>query len=130
MKKLLTLLLNLRCFLCKNFVILNPSFLATLCQFLIMEGIQVGGKVRILANDNVKGWKYEPETFGNDSSKHLKPLKAELKDKLGIVIPTPGVLTLGMGAIKDDEVFVKLDNGWTVIISKSHLTVIRAKKTQ
>ena len=80
---------------------------------------KVGNKVRILANDNVVGYRYEPS-----SPKHLEPRKAELKDKLGIVIPTPVRLTLGMGAMKDDEVFVELDNGWTVIISKSHLTVV------
>ena len=54
-----------------------------------MEEIKVGDKVRIRADDNVKGYQWEP----SNSSKHLKPLKAELKDKLGIVIPTPGVLT-------------------------------------
>jgi len=88
-----------------------------------MADIQVGDKVRIIADDNVRGWKYEPETFGDDSSKHLKPLKAELKDKLGIVIPTPVSLTLGTGKILDDEVFVKLDNGWTVIIEKCFLSL-------
>jgi len=88
-----------------------------------MADIQVGDKVRIIAEDNVKGWKYEPETFGDDdSSKHLQTLKAELKDKLGIVIPTPVSLTLGTGKILDDEVFVKLDNGWTVIIEKCFLS--------
>jgi len=80
-----------------------------------MADIQVGDKVRILADDNVRGWKYEPETFGDDSSKHLKPLKAELKGKLGIVIPA-------IRALPDDEVFVKLDNGWTVIIQKRFLS--------
>ena len=67
--------------------------------------IQVDDKVRILANDNVKGHLWDP----SDSSKHFKPFKAEhLKDKLGIVIHA-------MCAPSGDEVFVKLDNGWTVI---------------
>ena len=88
-----------------------------------MEEIKVRDKVRILANDNVVGFQYKPS-----SSKHLDPLKAEhLKDKLGIVIPTPvRLFPPGIEAIKDYEVFVKLDNGWTVIISKSHLTVVPA----
>jgi len=86
-----------------------------------MEEIKVGDKVRILANDNVWGSQYEPS-----SSKHLDPLEDEhLKDKLGIVIPKPvRLFPKGMSAIKDYEVFVKLDNGWTVIISKSHLTPV------
>ncbi|MCH8020805.1 hypothetical protein IH785_13195 [candidate division KSB1 bacterium] len=85
-----------------------------------MADIQVGDKVRILVNYSVKGHLWLP----SNPSKHLKSIKAEhLKDKLGIVIPT-------MRALPDDEVFVKLDNGWTVIISKSHLTVVPAKKTQ
>ena len=84
-----------------------------------MEEIKVGDKVRILANDNVVGSLYEP-----GSSKHLDPLGDEhLKDELGIVIPTPVVLTLGKHAITDDEVFVKLDNGWTVIIEKRFLSL-------
>jgi len=88
-----------------------------------MEEIKVRDKVRIRAEDNVVGFQYEPS-----SSKHLEPLKAEhLKDKLGIVIPTPvRLFPPGMSAISDDEVFVELDNGWTVIISKSHLTVVRS----
>ena len=83
-----------------------------------MADIQVGDKVRIIAEDNVKGWKYEPETFGDDdSSKHLQTLKAEhLKNKLGIVIPA-------IRALPDDEVFVKLANGWTVIIQKRFLSL-------
>jgi len=77
-----------------------------------MANIQVGDKVRVLAKDNAKGYRWEP----SNSSKHLKLLKAEhLKDKLGIVIPA-------MRALPDDEVFVKLDNGWTVIIQKRFLS--------
>jgi len=84
-----------------------------------MEEIQVGDKVRILANDNVLGYQYE-----TGPSKHLDPLKSELKDKLGIVIPTPvRLFPPGMSAISDDEVFVKLYNGWTVIISKHFLSL-------
>ncbi len=56
-----------------------------------MADIQVGDKVRILANDNVWGSQYEP-----GSSKHLDPLGAEhLKDKFGIVIPTPVLFSPG-----------------------------------
>ncbi len=77
-----------------------------------MADIQVGDKVRILANENVKGHLWNP----SNPSKHLKSIKAEhLKDKLGIVIPA-------MRALPDDEVFVKLDNGWTVIIQKRFLS--------
>ncbi len=78
-----------------------------------MADIQVGDKVRILANENVKGHRWE----SSNPSEHLKSIKAaHLKDKLGIVIPT-------MRALPDDEVFVKLDNGWTVIISKHFLSL-------
>ena len=77
-----------------------------------MADIQVGDKVRILANENIKGHRWEP----SNPSEHLKSVKAEhLKDKLGIVIPT-------MRELPDDEVFVKLDNGWTVIIQKRFLS--------
>ena len=77
-----------------------------------MSDIQVGNKVRILANENVKGHRWEP----SKPSEHLKSVKAEhLKDKVGIVIPT-------MRELPDDEVFVKLDNGWTVIIQKRFLS--------
>ena len=52
--------------------------------------------------------------------KHLKPLKAEhLNDKLGTVISAMG------DALSDDEVFVKLDNGWTVIIQKHFLFTLK-----
>ena len=78
-----------------------------------MADIQVGDKVRILANENVKGHRWEP----SNPSEHLKSVKAEhLKDKIGIVIPT-------MRELPDDEVFVKLDNGWTVIIQKRFLSL-------
>ena len=78
-----------------------------------MADIRVGDKVRILANENVKGHLWNP----SNTSKHLKSVKAEhLKDKLGIVIPT-------MRELPDDEVFVKLDNGWTVIIQKRFLSL-------
>ncbi len=77
-----------------------------------MANIQVGDKVRILVNYSVKGHLWEP----SNSSKHLQTLKAEhLKDELGIVIPA-------IRALPDDEVFVKLDNGWTVIIQKRFLS--------
>ena len=77
-----------------------------------MPNIQVGDKVRILVNYSVKGHLWEP----SNSSKHLQTLKAEhLKSKLGIVIPA-------IRALPDDEVFVKLDNGWTVIIQKRFLS--------
>ncbi len=83
-----------------------------------MADIQVGDKVRILANDNVEGYRWLP----NNSSKHLRHLKTEhLKDKLGIVIPT-------MCTLIDDEVFVKLDNGWTVIIQKRFLSPFETDK--
>jgi len=79
-----------------------------------MEEIKVGDKVRIIAEDYVKAFRWEP----SNSSKHGNLIKAEhLKDKVGIVIPT-------MRELPDYEVFVKLDNGWTVIISKSHLTPV------
>ena len=69
-------------------------------------------KIRILVNYSVKGHLWEP----SNSSKHLQTLKAEhLKSKLGIVIPA-------IRALPDDEVFVKLDNGWTVIIQKRFLS--------
>ena len=78
-----------------------------------MADIQVGDKVRILANENIKGHRWEP----SNPSEHLKSVKAEhLKDKIGIVIPT-------MRELPDDEVFVKLDNGWTVIIQKRFLSL-------
>jgi len=78
-----------------------------------MSDIQVGNKVRILANENIKGHRWEP----SNPSEHLKSVKAErLKDKIGIVIPT-------MRELPDDEVFVKLDNGWTVIIQKRFLSL-------
>jgi len=77
-----------------------------------MSDIQVGNKVRILANENIKGHRWEP----SNPSEHLKSVKAEhLKDKVGIAIPT-------MRELPDDEVFVKLDNGWTVIIQKRFLS--------
>jgi len=77
-----------------------------------MSDIQVGNKVRIRANENVKGHRWDP----SNPSKHLQTLKAEhLKNKLGIVIPA-------IRALPDDEVFVKLDNGWTVIIQKRFLS--------
>ncbi len=77
-----------------------------------MADIQVGDKIRILVNYSVKGHLWEP----SNSSKHLKSIKAEhLKNKLGIVIPA-------IRALPDDEVFVKLDNGWTVIIQKRFLS--------
>ncbi len=77
-----------------------------------MADIQVGDKVRILVNYSVKGHLWLP----SNSSKHLKSIKTEhLINKFGIVIsPT--------GALSDDEVFVKLDNGWTVIIQKRFLS--------
>ncbi len=72
-----------------------------------MSDIQVGNKVRIRANDNVVAYQWP----------NLKLLKAEhLKDKIGIVIPE-------MRELPDDEVFVKLDNGWTVIIQKRFLSL-------
>ena len=72
-----------------------------------MADFQVGDKVRIRANDNVVGYQWP----------NLKLLKAEhLKDKIGIVIPE-------MRELPDDEVFVKLDNGWTVIIQKRFLSL-------
>ena len=72
-----------------------------------MADFQVGDKVRIRANDNVVGYQWP----------NLKLLKAEhLKDKLGIVIPI-------MRELPDVEVFVKLDNGWTVIIQKRFLSL-------
>ena len=78
-----------------------------------MADIQVGDKVRILVNYSVKGHLWLP----SNSSKHLQTLKAEhLKNKLGIVIPA-------IRALPDDEVFVKLDNGWTVIIQKRFLSL-------
>ncbi len=78
-----------------------------------MADFQVGDKVRILANENVKGHRWDP----SNPSKHLKSIKTEhLINKFGIVIsPT--------GALSDDEVFVKLDNGWTVIIEKRFLSL-------
>ena len=78
-----------------------------------MADFQVGDKVRIRANDNVVGHRWEP----SKPSEHLKSVKAEhLKDKIGIVIPT-------MRELPDVEVFVKLDNGWTVIIQKRFLSL-------
>ena len=72
-----------------------------------MADIKVGAKVRIIANDNVVGYQWP----------NLKLLKAEhLKDKIGIVIPE-------MRELPDNEVFVKLDNGWTVIIQKRFLSL-------
>ena len=80
-----------------------------------MNDIQVGAKVRILDNPDVEGHLYEQST----PSKHLKYFNFEyLKDKLGTVIPTTGIVS------GDDEVFVKLDNGWTVIIQKRFLRLI------
>ena len=78
-----------------------------------MADIQVGDKVRILVNYSVKGHLWLP----SNSSKHLKSIKTEhLINKFGIVIPA-------LGALPDDEVFVKLDNGWTVIIQKRFLSL-------
>jgi len=62
-----------------------------------MADIQVGNKVRILANYSVKGHLWLP----SNSSKHLKSIKTEhLINKFGIVISP-------MCALSDDEVFVK-----------------------
>ena len=73
-----------------------------------MADFQVGDKVRIRANYNVVGYQWP----------NLNLLKAEhLKDKLGIVIPI-------MQELPDVEVFVKLDNGWTVIIQKRFLSLL------
>ena len=73
-----------------------------------MADFQVGDKVRIRANYNVVGYQWP----------NLNLLKAEhLKDKLGIVIPITQELP-------DVEVFVKLDNGWTVIIQKRFLSLL------
>jgi len=78
-----------------------------------MADIQVGDKVRILVNYSVKGHLWLP----SNSSKHLKSIKTEhLINKFGIVISP-------MCALSDDEVFVKLDNGWTVIIQERFLSL-------
>ncbi len=76
-----------------------------------MNDIQVGDKVRFLANPYVDGYQYEP----TDESKNLKHLTAEdLRDQFGTVIEAR------VPAMTDD-VKVQLDDGRKVITQKQYL---------
>ncbi len=81
-----------------------------------MNEIQVGDKVRFLANSYIDGYRYE----SSDPSKHFKHLTAEdLRDQLGTVIPIPTGVTTG-----EDEVMVKLDKGGKLFLRKQDLTKV------
>ncbi len=74
-----------------------------------MNEIQVGDKVRFLANSYIDGHQYEP----TDESKNLKYLTAEdLRDQFGTVFAS---------LMRDDEVMVQLDDGRKVITKKQYL---------
>ena len=77
-----------------------------------MFEVQVGDRVKFLANPDVDGYQYEP----NDESNHLKLLTVEdLRDQFGTVIEArvPPMT---------DDVKVKLDDGRKVITQKQFLT--------
>ncbi len=77
-----------------------------------MNDIQIGDRVRFLANPDVDGYQYEL----TDSSKIVKHLTAEdLRDQFGTVIEArvPPMT---------DDVKVKLDDGRKVITQKQFLT--------
>ncbi len=77
-----------------------------------MNDIQVGDRVRFLANPDVDGYQYEL----TDSSKIVKHLTAEdLRDQFGTVIEA-------RVAPMTDDVKVKLDDGRKVITQKQFLT--------
>ncbi len=77
-----------------------------------MNDIQVGDRVRFLANPDVDGYQYEL----TDSSKIVKHLTAEdLRDQFGTVIEA-------RVAPMTDDVQVKLDDGRKVITQKQFLT--------
>ena len=76
-----------------------------------MNDIQVGDRVKFLANPDVDGYRYE----SSDPSKHFKHLTAEdLRDQFGTVIEArvPPMT---------DYVKVKLDDGRKVITQKQYL---------
>ena len=76
-----------------------------------MNDIQIGDRVKFLANPDVDGYRYE----SSDPSKHFKHLTAEdLRDQLGTVIEArvPPMT---------DYVKVKLDDGRKVITQKQYL---------
>ena len=76
-----------------------------------MNDIQVGDRVRFLANPDVDGYQYEL----TDSSKIVKHLTAEdLRDQFGTVIEA-------RVAPMTDDVKVKLDDGRKVITQKQYL---------
>ncbi len=80
-----------------------------------MNDIQVGDKVRFLANSYVDGYQYEP----TDESKNLKYLTAEdLGDQLGTMLGTR------VTSMRDNEVMVKLDDGRKAITKKQNLTKV------
>ncbi len=77
-----------------------------------MNDIQIGDRVRFLANSYIDGYRYE----SSDPSKHFKHLTAEdLRDQLGTVIEArvPPMT---------DDVKVQLDDGRKVITQKQFLT--------
>ncbi len=77
-----------------------------------MNDIQVGDRVKFLANPDVDGYQYEP----TDESNNFKFLTAEdLRDQFGTVIEArvPPMT---------DDVKVQLDDGRKVITQKQYLT--------
>ncbi len=81
-----------------------------------MNEIQVGERVRFLANSYVDGYQYEP----TDESKNLKYLTAEdLRDQFGTVIEArvPPMT---------DDVKVQLNDGRKVITKKQYLRKVFA----
>ena len=80
-----------------------------------MNEIQVGERVRFLANSYVDGYQYEP----TDQSKNLKYLTAEdLRDQLATMLGTR------VTSMRDNEVMVKLDDGRKAITKKQNLTKV------
>ncbi len=76
-----------------------------------MNEIQVGDRVRFLANPDVDGYQYEP----TDESNNFKFLTAEdLRDQFGTVIEA-------RVAPMTDDVKVKLNDGRKVITQKQYL---------
>ncbi len=81
-----------------------------------MNDIQVGDRVKFLANPDVDGYQYEP----TDESNNFKFLTAEdLRDQFGTVIEA-------RVAPMTDDVKVKLDDGRKVITQKQYLRKVFA----
>ncbi len=76
-----------------------------------MYEVQVGDRVKFLANPDVDGYQYEP----TDESNNFKFLTAEdLRDQFGTVIEA-------RVAPMTDDVKVQLDDGRKVITQKQYL---------